>query len=226
MDDTLYDLMQPFQNVHKELYIDKTNIDCNELFIKSRIYSDKILELEKKGFISSKDCFYLRIKKTYHDAGITISKKDAELFEVKYRYHQARISLPDIIVKILNLCRKNHILIAILSNGRRQVQYRKILALGLNRWFSDDKIFISEDTGYLKPDINAFKYIEKQLNIISAETWYIGDTYETDIIGAYNAGWKTVWFNHRQRLCPEPTSLADKEVKSSADLLSAVEKLI
>ena len=38
LDDTLYDLMGPFELVHKKLYADKTDADCTELFIKSRDY--------------------------------------------------------------------------------------------------------------------------------------------------------------------------------------------
>ena len=34
LDDTLYDLMGPFELVHKKLYADKTDADCTELFIK------------------------------------------------------------------------------------------------------------------------------------------------------------------------------------------------
>ena len=46
LDDTLYDLMGPFELVHKKLYADKTDADCTELFIKSRDYSDEIMEAE------------------------------------------------------------------------------------------------------------------------------------------------------------------------------------
>ena len=51
LDDTLYDLMGPFELVHKKLYADKTDADCTELFIKSRDYSDEIMEAEIKGAI-------------------------------------------------------------------------------------------------------------------------------------------------------------------------------
>ncbi|WP_196605204.1 HAD family hydrolase [Pectinatus haikarae] len=224
MDDTLYNLMQPFRQAHEDLYYDK-NIDCNKLFMLSRIYSDQILEAEKKGLIPHEDCFYLRIKKTYHDVGIQISRKAAECFETKYRYYQSHISIPEHIVKILNFCRTKHIFIALLSNGMRKSQYLKINALHLEQWFSPDRIFISEDTGYLKPDAKIFKFVERKLGISAAETWYIGDTYETDIQGANGAGWKTIWFNHRKRTCPVP-SLADREVHNGSMLLSAIKNLL
>ena len=41
VDDTLYDLMEAFDKVHKEFFEDKTKEDCEELFKRSRIYSDE-----------------------------------------------------------------------------------------------------------------------------------------------------------------------------------------
>ena len=78
LDDTLYDLMGPFELVHKKLYADKTDADCTELFIKSRDYSDEIMEAEIKGDIPHEDCFYERIKRTYHDVGIEMNREDTE----------------------------------------------------------------------------------------------------------------------------------------------------
>ena len=84
LDDTLYDLMGPFELVHKKLYADKTDADCTELFIKSRDYSDEIMEAEIKGDIPHEDCFYERIKRTYHDVGIEMNRDYTELIRKKY----------------------------------------------------------------------------------------------------------------------------------------------
>ena len=41
LDDTLYDLMEPFQKAHEEVFGDKTGADCEKLLMASRIYSDE-----------------------------------------------------------------------------------------------------------------------------------------------------------------------------------------
>ena len=102
LDDTLYDLMGPFELVHKKLYADKTDADCTELFIKSRDYSDEIMEAEIKGDIPHEDCFYERIKRTYHDVGIEMSRKDTEEFERLYRAYQKEISLSEGVEEFLD----------------------------------------------------------------------------------------------------------------------------
>lgn len=80
------------------------------------------------------------------------------------------------------------IFIAILTNGRPEPQYAKVVALGLHKWFDDEHIFISGGIGYQKPDPQAFKYIENAFALNPEETWYVGDTYEADVVGANTAG--------------------------------------
>ena len=86
-----------------------------------------------------------------------------------------------------------------------RTQYAKVVALGLHKWFDDEHIFISGGIGYQKPDPQAFKYVENAFALNPEETWYVGDTYEADVAGANTAGWHTIWFNHRNRECPEKT---------------------
>ena len=82
--------MGPFELVHKKLYADKTDADCTQLFMQSRVYSDEIMEAEKKGLIPHEDCFYERVKRTYHDVGIEMSREDADIFEQLYRSFQKK----------------------------------------------------------------------------------------------------------------------------------------
>lgn len=219
MDDTLYDLMEPFERTHDELFKDKTDMDCTELFMKSRIYSDNILEKEKKGLIPSEEAFYQRMKMTYKDAEIDISKTEGDLFEARYRFHQKEIEVFDFMVDILDYCKQEEIPIAALSNGSSRGQRKKVAFLGLERWFEADKIFISGEIDYQKPDVHAFEVLEDRLGIKAENTWYIGDTYEMDVTGASQAGWHTIWFNHRQRRCPQSTNMADKEIQTGKELL-------
>ncbi len=222
LDDTLYNLMGPFELVHNKLYADKTDADCTQLFMQSRVYSDEIMEAEKKGLVPHEDCFYLRVKRTYHDVGIDMSREDAEKFEKLYRAFQKEISLGNGVAEFLDYCKEKNIFIAILTNGRPKPQQAKIDALGLNKWFDDKHIFISGGIGYQKPDSMAFKYVENQFELNPEETWYVGDTYEADIVGASGAGWNTVWFNHRNKKCPEENR-AKVTVKSIAELRKFVE---
>ena len=226
LDDTLYDLSEPFRRCHKELFADILGEDCSELFRMSRVYSDEILELEKQGKIPFEDTFYHRIKKTYADAGLDVNRETADQFEEKYRYYQAHITVPEGIKVMLDTCKEAGIPMAILSNGKIKGQGNKIRALDMYRWFTEDKIFISEVTGFIKPDIEVFRYAQEQLNLKPEDIWYVGDTYDADVLGGKRAGWNVIWYNHRNRKSSTEVNQADRTVHSPEELLETIKKIV
>lgn len=225
VDDTMYDLMWPFHKAYERVLADRTTAECEELFLRSRINSDIVLEKEKQGLIKPEDAFYQRMKMTCEDVGISITREACEVFEKEYRYFQTRIELFDFMKEILDFCRENEIPIALLTNGNRKDQGRKLSVLHLERWFEEDKMFISGEIGHHKPDVRVFQKVQERLAIQPEETWYIGDSYESDMVGAHRAGWHTIWLNHRRRKCPDSKSLAEIEVKSGEDLLRLLKVL-
>lgn len=228
LDDTMYDLMQPFKKAHEVLFAERFPADCTELFQKSRIYSDILLEQEKEGKIAKKDAFYERLRLTYGDAGFMVKREEGDRFEAEYRYYQTQIELFDFMEEVLNYCKEAKTGLAVLTNGSGEGQRRKAAALKLQRWFQDEWIFPTGEIGYHKPDVRAFKEVEKRMDFLAEDTWYIGDTYESDVAGAKAAGWHTIWFNHRGRRCPARVSEATEELNSGKALLPvlrhAVEK--
>lgn len=224
LDDTLYDLSWPFRQSHKELFAETLGEDCEELFRMSRIYSDEVLALEKEGKILSKDAFFLRIHRTYMDVGLDMDRETADCFEAKYRYYQKHIVVPDEIKKVLDYCKGAGHNLALLTNGNVKGQGVKIKALNMLYWFEEENIFVSEVTGYHKPALGAFHYVEEQLQLQPQQIWYVGDTYEVDVLGGKRAGWNVIWFNHRNRPVPEQ-NVADIVVNTAEELLGIIMKL-
>lgn len=81
--------------------------------------------------------------------------------------------------------------IGMLTNGLRATHHAKIAALQLAPYF--DAIFLSDEIGIAKPNVEAFQIACSRMSSLPAETVMIGDRYETDIIGGLNAGLFTVW---------------------------------
>ena len=183
VDDTLYNLMEPFEKAHKELMAARTDADCEELFEASRTYSDEAFCMSREGKISEDEEFAYRVQKTYADVGVEVSKEEAKQFEERYRYYQKHIQVPEITKQILDHCKENY-RIGILTNGTTKNQGKKLETLGLDHWFNPKTMFISDSIGAAKPDVKAFHTVQKEMKIDPEETWFIGDTFEIDVVGA------------------------------------------
>ena len=222
IDDTMYDLMAPFKKSHDHLFAGRVNADTTELFKKSRIYSDIILEREKNGEIPSTDSFHERLRMTYQDVGLKITREESALFEAEYRYYQTKIEMFDFMRDTLDYCRREQILLAVLTNGNSNGQRKKAAVLELNKWFEDDRIFVTGEIGWHKPDVRAFRAVEEHTGFAPEDTWYVGDSYESDVEGASRAGWHVIWLNHRRRPCPSAQNLSENELEDGKELLRLI----
>jgi len=111
-------------------------------------------------------------------------------------------ALDPAIADFLEACEKNSIPMYVLSNsGFRAEALTEILnRFGIGKYFI--KLWSSADYGRIKPDTGFFNQAigtalqdnqsEKRENII-----FVGDIYDTDVIGAYNAGIKSAWLNKK-----------------------------
>jgi putative hydrolase of the HAD superfamily len=91
---------------------------------------------------------------------------------------------------------KMQVKVAIITNGSTQRQKAKIMNTHLNSCF--DKIIISEEVGFSKPDSRIFELALNKLNVQPEAALFVGDDLEKDIGGCQNASIKGIWFNpHR-----------------------------
>ncbi|WP_294080204.1 YjjG family noncanonical pyrimidine nucleotidase [Proteiniphilum sp. UBA5384] len=88
----------------------------------------------------------------------------------------------------------------ILSNGFREVQFKKIENSGLAPYF--DKIILSEDAGINKPHPDMFTYALKNTNSRRDQTVMIGDSWDADIVGAWKSRITQIWYNPEE-IAPE-----------------------
>ena len=86
----------------------------------------------------------------------------------------------------------------ILSNGFREVQYKKLCSAGLEGYF--ERLILSEDAQIQKPHKGIFEFALQQTHSLRAESLMIGDCWEADIVGAYNAQIDQIWLN--PKACP------------------------
>jgi HAD superfamily hydrolase (TIGR01549 family) len=85
-----------------------------------------------------------------------------------------------------------------------------------------DCITISEEAGYVKPDVRIFETALTRLECKPDETVMIGDSWENDILGARAAGISGMWYNCYET---EPPDKSVPEIRSLEDS-SAILRLL
>ncbi len=80
-----------------------------------------------------------------------------------------------------------------LSNGFAGTQQRKLESGGILHYFELN--VLSDDCGITKPQRGIFNYALQQAGVSADEVVMIGDNPDADILGAHQAGWRTIYFN-------------------------------
>jgi putative hydrolase of the HAD superfamily len=82
----------------------------------------------------------------------------------------------------------------IVSNGFFEVQQRKLMASGIDKYFS--KVFTSDLINVAKPDKRIFQYALKSCNAKKEKSLFVGDNLINDVQGPQKFGIDQVWYNY------------------------------
>ena len=82
--------------------------------------------------------------------------------------------------------------LAIITNGFTDTQEKKITHLGIGHYF--DFVCMSESVNLAKPDKQIFHLTCEELSVNPNQAIYVGDDYQSDIVGSSQAGLTPVWF--------------------------------
>lgn len=105
------------------------------------------------------------------------------------------MKLNDGVIELFELLKINNIKIAISSNLLLSIQLKKLDKLGIGEYI--DYILTSEEIGTEKPSELNFIDVLKYLKLSPKEVIFVGDDYETDIMGAINLGISGVLVNKK-----------------------------
>lgn len=223
VDNTVYRQVVPFQNAYNKVLLNYKIEDMEQLFLRSKYHGDQIFSYQQAGGCSVYESGLYRIKHAMKDFGYTITEEEAIAFQDAYVYYQKHLTLLPEMIEVFQYLKKQEIEIGIITNGAYEHQYKKIEVLNLKQWVKETNIFISGAVGYDKPDKRLFSYVEEKMNLKKEDTLYIGDSYEHDVIGAKNAGWKVIWINtHNLSINENEVTKADEEIHDYNELLSKV----
>ena len=201
VDDTLYEQIVPFKNAYKSLF--DMDIDTEKFYLLSRYYSDVKFEASRNGEMTMDEYHIYRIQEAAKDLGVCLSDEQALNMQKEYKKNQQKLQMSNITISILDLAKENNVKLGIITNGPSEHQWSKVKALGVEKWIDKENIIVSGDYGINKPDVRIYEIMQEKLQLPNDFLYYIGDSLENDIVGANNAGWKSIWINRYKRKLPE-----------------------
>jgi putative hydrolase of the HAD superfamily len=197
LDDTLWDFRSNSEKVLSMLFIehclgDKLKVPFTDFFEHYRRVNLLYWSRYSKREITKQELRYQRFQETFRHYGYD-NYEETIVFTDRYiglaPYGKAVMSGCHDTLRYLKGKYKLHII----TNGFKEIQWFKLNGCGLSGYFSD--VIISEEHGLFKPEKEIFRLAESRANVKGSNCVMIGDSYESDVKGALDAGWSALWLN-------------------------------
>ena len=196
LDDTLWDIHLNGRECLEEIYLDygyaeyyPTFSDYYAVYMPGNL---RLWAMYRQGEIRKEELIVERFLAPVRDFGIDDPEYARRLSDDFLDRTTRKTRLVEGALELLDYLKPRYRM-HILSNGFREVQYKKIENSGLKSYF--DKIILSEDAGINKPHPDMFTYALKNTNSRRDQTVMIGDSWDADMVGAYQSRIAQIWFN-------------------------------
>ena len=133
----------------------------------------------------------------------------------------ARMTLYPGVPEALERLRERRLSLALVTNGDRAQQRRKVEQYDLARFF--DAILIEGEFGAGKPDASVYRHVLEALGARPPEAWMVGDNLEWDVAAPQRLGLRGVWVDAEgQGVPPDQPIRPDLIIRQFTEILSVV----
>lgn len=224
VDDTLYDHLIPFREALQEVLATGNDFPYAAAYHRMRYYSDSLSAQAGGTPTQGRELIEMRTRRfmlALAEFGMTLTESKAAEIQSEYLKRQFDIQLFEGARALITRLMERGIIVGLITNGPPEHQMKKIRALGLTDLIPPERIFISGAVGITKPDRRLFDHIADKLGLTPSACYYIGDSWRNDVVGAADAGWQVLWFNHRGA-SPESEHRPHHEARSYMELSQAL----
>ncbi len=187
--------------------------------IYSRI-NDHLWDEYKKRAILKKDLIYQRFSQTFSECNLL--GVDPEEMNVFYLEEMAKQKdLKKGVLEVLTYLKKEKYNLHIITNGFKEVQYKKLESSGLRAFFTN--VFISEIVKVPKPGYEIFEYAIKSSNAKKSGSLMVGDDWLVDIVGANKFGIDAVFVPVRRLI---QTDSVNKDIINPKNNIYILDEII
>lgn len=175
-------------------------------------------KLFEQGKITQDELKHSRFQNYFDHIGFDFNGLSANGIYLKYIVEYP--SYVDGVEELLQDIHKSGYTKSIVTNGMKEVQRPRIKKCNWEHYFNH--IFVSDEMGVAKPQTAFFDHcLEVSGNPDKSDILVIGDTLESDILGAKRAGIKSCWINPENKICPLDLK-PDYEIQKLSDLYNII----
>ncbi len=166
-----------------------------------RLLTNVHLSLVLTGKITPEESRWLRMTRFLDEHRIELPRRRIrELVELRIEaYQRHRRAIPGAGAFLRHL-RSVGVAVAVVTNNLRSEQEEKLRVTGLKHFV--DHLICSEQVGVTKPDPRIFRVALRRAGAHPRTAVMVGDSWESDIVGAARAGIRSVWFHRDRRPLP------------------------
>jgi HAD superfamily hydrolase (TIGR01549 family) len=221
LDDTLFDHVGTLRTALRAVRLHVPALRRFSLDLLVGRYLGLIEELypeELAGRLSAIDSRNERFRRLLVEAGVEASRAEAAELSAYYRETYQRARKPTQGAReLLRSYRADGIPVGVITNNRESEQVDKLEFLGLAPFV--DHLVTSEAVGYAKPNPRIFREALHRVRVAPAEARMVGDSWESDVLGAATIGLPAVWFNRRE--FPAPATPHVPRIRSLSPVTSS-----
>ncbi|MBB5326027.1 putative hydrolase of the HAD superfamily [Anoxybacillus tepidamans] len=198
LDNTLFPFEFYWERATKETFYRFSltkHLPFDEFFTYYQHYDHYFWKLHHEGHISLDEVRQQRLIYALKHFDQHISMEEADIYFREFFSYLIHLLKPDEEVNVFLRELKKTYKIGIITNGKASEQRSKLEKLCLYEVFTEEEIFISEETGFEKPQLEAFHLPLLQYGMEHAQAVFVGDSWNNDVVGAINAGMSAIWIN-------------------------------
>ena len=197
-----------------------SNVSFNAFFTAYSKHNKLLWENYRKRLITKKELSVLRFELTFNELNISqadpIKMNEYYLTEIPKQKH-----LNKGVTELLEYLKQKRYHLGIISNGFSKIQMQKLEISGISGFFSS--MFFSEDIKAPKPEKEIFETAIKSTNAKKLKSIMIGDDWETDILGAYNFGIDSIYY--QPCYCVENQPEIEKKGKNTIHFVQSFDEV-
>ncbi len=197
MDNTLFDHHHSLQSAIsavQEKYADLARHDPEDLVVEYSAALQHAYDKYLRKEITYEETQGMKVHMFFTALGLQEpTPEEVKEFRATYKpaYRASRRATPGSIETLVRL-REHGYCLAIVTNGQIEDQTAKVEAIGLRHLI--DRIFTSEEVGCPKPDRRIFQRALEELSALPHRTHMVGDSEESDVKGALDAGLNAILY--------------------------------